>query len=146
MVRALAGKAGQNTADWAPSSSISASATGPILPASVELKVEQYLKRICRAPRSRNARALASDCATASAAGVVRDLSETTIASASGSAEADAGTPITCTTLMPARCNMSATSVAPVRSSATTPMSMGTPLPRESCEPLLTLARELSRP
>src|SRR5262245_1225819 len=124
MVRALAGKAGQNTADCAPSSSISASATGPMLPASVESKVEQYLKRIWWAPPRRRARALASDCATASAAGAVRDLSETTMASASGRAAADAGTPIVCTTLMPARCSISATSVAPVRSSATTPISM----------------------
>ena len=126
MVRALAGKAGQNTAEEAPSSSSSASATGPMLPASVESKVEQYLKRICFAPRSRSARALASDWATASAAGEVRDLSETTTAWASGSADADAGTPIACTTLMPARCSMSATSVAPVRSSATTPRSIAT--------------------
>ena len=124
MVRALAGKAGQKIADSAPSSSISASATGPMLPASVESKVEQYLNRICLAPRSRSARALASDWATASAGGQVRDLSETTTASASGSAAAEAGTPIACTTLMPARCSMSATSVAPVRSSATTPRSM----------------------
>ena len=125
MLRPLAGKAGQKMAEGAFSSSISASATGPMLPASVELKVEQYLNRICLAPRARRARALASDMATASAAGHVRDLRETTTASASGSASADAGAPIACTTLMPARCSIRATSVAPVRSSATTPMSMG---------------------
>ena len=125
MVRPLVGEGRAGDGEAAPSSSSSASATGPMLPASVESKVEQYLKRICFAPRSRNARALASDWATASGDGEVRDLSETTTASASGSADADAGTPIACTTLMPARCSISATSVAPVRSSATTPRSMG---------------------
>ena len=37
-----------------PRDSSSASATGPMLPAGVESKVEQYLKKICRAPAARS--------------------------------------------------------------------------------------------
>jgi hypothetical protein len=43
-VRPLAGNAGQAIVKFTPSSSINASATGPMLPAGVESKVEQYLK------------------------------------------------------------------------------------------------------
>ncbi len=43
-VRPFSGKAGQAMAIDAPSASSSASATGPMLPAGVESKVEQYLK------------------------------------------------------------------------------------------------------
>ena len=80
----FSGKAGQAMVKSAPSSSSSASATGPILPASVESKVEQYLKKICLAPLALSQRQAASDCATASAAGMVRDFSATTMASACG--------------------------------------------------------------
>ena len=101
-----------------------ASATGPILPASVELKVEQYLKKILpRAGLLAASRQAASDCATASAAGIVRDFSATTMASASGSGSPVAGTPITCTVRMPPRTSVLARSVAPVRSSAMQPSS-----------------------
>ena len=48
--RPVAGKTGQTTASSAPSRSSSASATGPILPSGVELKVEQYLNRNCSHP------------------------------------------------------------------------------------------------
>ncbi len=44
MVRPFSGKAGQAIAKSLPSASSSASATGPMLPAAVESKVEQYLK------------------------------------------------------------------------------------------------------
>ena len=44
MVRPLAGNAGQAMVNGVPSASISASATGPMLPFGVESKVEQYLK------------------------------------------------------------------------------------------------------
>jgi hypothetical protein len=43
-VRLLAGNAGHTTVRSDPSASSSASATGPMLPAGVESKVEQYLK------------------------------------------------------------------------------------------------------
>ena len=84
----------------APSASSSASATGPILPAGVESKVEQYLKKICPAPAPAARRARSSDMATASAPGCVRDFSAITTASASGIGPA--GMPIVCTVLMPA--------------------------------------------
>ena len=94
-----------------------------MLPASVESKVEQYLKKYCRVPARLSAPNAASDCATASAAGIVRDFRATTIASASGSGAPVAGTPITCTVRMPPRTSMLARSVAPVRSSAMQPSS-----------------------
>ena len=50
--RPLAGKAGQAIVKSVPSASISASATGPMLPRSVESNVEQYLKKNCRHPAS----------------------------------------------------------------------------------------------
>ncbi len=43
-VRALSGKAGVAIVNAQPSSSISASSTGPMLPRGVESKVEQTLK------------------------------------------------------------------------------------------------------
>jgi hypothetical protein len=43
-VRPFSGKAGVTMAKRAPSSAISASATGPMLPCGVESKVEQILK------------------------------------------------------------------------------------------------------
>jgi hypothetical protein len=105
----------------APNADSSASATGPMLPASVESNVEQYLKKNCRVPACLSAEMAASDCATASAAGIVRDLSATTMASAAGSGASFAGTPITCSVRMPPRTSMLARSVAPVRSSAMQP-------------------------
>ena len=77
---------------WAPMASASASATGPILPASVESKVEQYLKMVCWQSWACSQARAASDWATASAAGMVRDFSATTPAWAAGSA-AVAGMP-----------------------------------------------------
>ena len=50
IVLPFSGKAGQAMEKSSPIASISASATGPIFPSSVESKVEQYLKKICRAP------------------------------------------------------------------------------------------------
>ena len=44
MVRPFSGKAGVMITKSAPSSSISASVTGPMLPCGVESKVEQTLK------------------------------------------------------------------------------------------------------
>ena len=79
--RPVSGKAGQAIAKSVPSASISASATGPILPASVESKVEQYLKKAWRTPQARSRSSASTDCATASAAGIARDLSATTTAS-----------------------------------------------------------------
>ena len=43
-VRPFSGNAGQAIVKSVPSASIKASATGPMLPAGVESKVEQYLK------------------------------------------------------------------------------------------------------
>jgi hypothetical protein len=62
----------------APLRASRASATGPILPASVESKVEQYLKKTCGAPRARSASKAAVESATASWAGIERLLSATT--------------------------------------------------------------------
>jgi hypothetical protein len=61
-----------------------------------------------------------SDCAMASAAGMVRDLSATTTASTSA-ASGEVGTPMVCTTRMPERTRLLARSVAPVKSSAMQP-------------------------
>ncbi len=44
MVRPCSGEAGQMRVIVSPSASSRASATGPMLPSSVESKVEQYLK------------------------------------------------------------------------------------------------------
>ena len=70
-----------------------ASVTGPMLPSAVLSKVEQYLKYSWRAPCSRSHWLAASDCRTASAAGMVRDLSATTTASTSASS-GPSGTPM----------------------------------------------------
>ena len=105
----------------APSASAIASATGPMLPAGVESKVEQYLKKNCRAPAPRNQSRAASDCATASAAGMVRDFSATTTASTSDGSRSAGGTPKSCTVRIPWRTRVLARSVAPVKSSATAP-------------------------
>src|SRR5580765_2372099 len=97
-----------------------------MLPASVESKVEQYLKKYWRAPAARSRSSAARDIDTASAAGIVRDFSATTMASASGKGSVAAGTPITCTVRMPWRTRVLARSVAPVRSSAMQPRSSAT--------------------
>src|SRR5262249_30084428 len=119
MLRPFSGKAGQAMVKVSPRSASRASATGPMLPASVESKVEQYLKKYWRAPAARSRASAARDIATASAAGMVRDFSATTIASASG-------TPISCTVRMPWRTRVLARSVAPVRSSAMQPRRSAT--------------------
>ncbi|MNI81044.1 hypothetical protein D3C73_1376240 [compost metagenome] len=104
------------------SASSRASLTGPMLPAAVESNVEQYLKKICSQPRSRNQRRASSDSFTASAAGRVLDLRAMTIASASRCpATSAAGMPMLCTVRMPPRTSMLARSVAPVKSSAMQP-------------------------
>ena len=119
--RPVSGNAGQAMASLAPSASSRASATGPILPSSVESKVEQYLKKNRRAPARRSQDSAASDWSTASPAGIVRDLSATTIASASGTAKSAGGTPTACTVRIPSRTSVLHRSVAPVRSSAMAP-------------------------
>src|SRR5690606_10460556 len=78
----IGGKSRANKRYFTPHLFEKPSATGPILPWSVESKVEQYLKNSCRAPRASKASALARDQRTASSAGLVRDLSATTTASA----------------------------------------------------------------
>jgi hypothetical protein len=104
-----------------PSAAIRASATGPMLPWSVESKVEQYLKKNWRQPAPFSHASASRDCATASAAGRLRDLSAMTTASASTASGALSGTPIICTLRMPARTRVPARSVAPVKSSAMQP-------------------------
>src|SRR5208282_4534493 len=91
-----------------------------MLPASVESKVEQYLKKYCLAPVAASHVSAASDCATASSAAMARVLSATTIAS-TPSGTRRVGTPIICTVRMPWRTSVFARSVAPVRSSAIAP-------------------------
>src|SRR6185312_956909 len=126
MVRLFSGKAGQAIVKVSPRSASRASATGPMLPRSVESKVEQYLKKYWRAPAACSRSSAARDIATASAAGTVRDFNATTMASAAGSGSPTGGTPITCTVRMPWRTSVLARSVAPVRSSAMQPRSSAT--------------------
>ncbi len=126
-VRPVAGKTGQTTATSAPSRSISASATGPILPSFVESKVEQYLNRICVAPCASSHSQAASDWATASAAGMVRLFSATTPASQLAGA-GPGGMPTNCIVAMPPLARVLARSLAPVKSSAMQPRSMGSAL------------------
>ncbi len=134
MVRPVVGKAGQAMAKSASSASNRASATGPMLPMSVESKVEQYLKKICRVPRPLSQARAASDSVTASCTGQVRDFKATTTASASPRSFrlAPEGTPLTCTVRMPFLTRVLARSVAPVKSSAMHPntMDMGVASPR----------------
>ncbi len=125
IVLPFTGKAGQAMEKSSPSASSSASATGPILPSSVESKVEQYLKKICRAPFPRSHSSAISDWSTASPAGMVRDFSATTTASASGTGWSASGTPITWIVRMPLATSVLARSVAPVWSSAMQPSSRG---------------------
>src|SRR5947208_2905058 len=101
MVRLLVGKAGHAIAKDSLSASSNASATGPILPASVESNVEQYLKKNWTVPESRSQVSAASDIATASADGIERDLSAMTTASARGNLKSCAGTPSNTTVDMP---------------------------------------------
>src|SRR6478735_9800388 len=84
IVRPFSGKAGQNKVKSEPKASSNESATGPILPSSVESNVEQYLKKICRAPARRSQASASRLVATALAAGIVRLFCATTTASASG--------------------------------------------------------------
>ena len=81
--------------------SINASATHPMLPLSVESKVEQYLKKICFAPRLCNHFKAAKDFLMASAAGIVLDFKETTTAAASSALKPGSGTPMDCSVGMP---------------------------------------------
>ena len=92
----------------------SASITGPILPASVESKVEQILNNTCVAPRSRSHCSAARERVTASRASIDRLLSDTTTASTSGNSRFTAGTPMVCTVRRPLRVNVLARSEAPV--------------------------------
>src|SRR5690554_1045374 len=129
-VRPLAGKAGTITVMTPPRCSSRASLTGPILPVSVESKVEQYLKKICRGLRACSQSRAARELATALEAGVERDLSATTMASAFSSAALSwgdnnpSGMPIICTQRIPPRTRLLARSVAPVKSSAMAPNTM----------------------
>src|SRR5581483_9251631 len=124
MVRPPSGTAGQAMVKPQPSACISASVTGPMLPLGVESKVEQNLKWICRAPACLSQASAASDWATASAGGMVRDFSATTTAS-TASASGASGMPMVWMVRMPPRTSMLARSVAPVKSSAMQPSSMG---------------------
>jgi hypothetical protein len=88
--------------------------TGPILPASVESKVEQILNRMCPAPRLRSHFSASRERATASPASIERLFSETTTASTSGSFKSSDGTPMVCTVRRPWRVSVLARSDAPV--------------------------------
>ena len=106
------------------SATSNASATGPMLPASVESKVEQYLKKYCFVPPRFSHSSASSDSLIASAAGMERDFSATMTASVSGTGPPGRGTPSTTTVDMPSRTSVLARSVAPVKSSAMQPSSM----------------------
>src|SRR4029079_6538081 len=97
MVRPVSGKAGVTSTIASPESARSASITGPILPASVESKVEQILNSTWPAPRPRSHFSAARERSTATPASIERLLSDTTTASTSGSARESEGTPIVCT-------------------------------------------------
>ena len=97
-----------------PESARSASITGPILPASVESKVEQILNSTCEAPRPRIHFSAARDFATACDASIERLFSDTTTASTSGSFRSSDGTPMVCTVRSPQRVSVLARSDAPV--------------------------------
>src|SRR3954453_16138887 len=125
MVRPVSGKAGHAIVKSLPSASRRASATGPMLPLSVLSKVEQYLKWIWRAPARRSQASASSDRSTASSGGQVRDFSATTTASASGMRSPSGGVPIAWTVRIPPLTSVLQRSVAPVKSSATAPSSIG---------------------
>ena len=88
--------------------------TGPILPASVESKVEQILNSTWPAPRPRSHFSAARERATARPASIDRLFSDTTTASTSGSARSSDGTPMVCTVRRPQRVSVLARSEAPV--------------------------------
>ena len=121
------GRAGDDALD--AERSASASPTGPILPSGVESKVEQYLKTNLPAALAPAAsRAPASDCATASAAGIERLFSATTPASISAGA-GSVGRPRNCAVREPPwpgnpLASVLAMSLAPVKSSAITPSNI----------------------
>src|ERR1700704_5652923 len=99
-----------------------------MLPASVESKVEQYLKYKCRHPAERKKRAAASDCRTASEACMERVFSAKTTASASAASAGSlppSGRPIRRMGRKPEATSVSARSLAPVKSSATEPKRRG---------------------
>src|ERR687883_1841659 len=125
----MAGKAGQATTPLTSSASARASATGPMLPSGVESKVEQYLNTTCRHPCALSQCNASSEAATASSTGTDRDFSDTTPASTSGAA-ASRGTPMYCEVTSPPcpgkpLARVLAMSLAPVKSSAITPISTG---------------------
>ena len=122
-MRPVSGKAGQAMVKLSSSASSSASATGPMLPASVESKVEQYLKKNCWQPACCSQRSAASDCSTACSAGQLRDFNAITSASASGAVASAPGRSISCTVRMPCLTRVLHRSVAPVKSSAIHPSS-----------------------
>ena len=92
-----------------------------MLPASVELKVEQYLKKKRLQPAACSASSAASDWAMASLAAIERVFSATTTASTSSGIAPFGGTPMVWMVRMPFLTSMPAMSVAPVKSSAITP-------------------------
>ena len=77
-MRPVSGKAGVTSTIASPESARSASITGPILPASVELKVEQILNSTWPAPRPRSHFSAARERDTARPASIERLLSDTT--------------------------------------------------------------------
>ncbi len=87
--------------------------TGPMLPASVESKVEQILNSTWSAPRARSHLSAARDSATAFAASIERLFNATTTASTSGKSRSP-GTPMVCTVRSPALVSVFARSDAPV--------------------------------
>jgi hypothetical protein len=84
-----------------------------MLPAGVESKVEQTLNTTCRQPSPKSQSSAASDCATASGAGMDRLLRATTPASQAAATGAS-GTPRNCTVASPPLASVLAMSLAPV--------------------------------
>ena len=102
------------TTPGSASASRRASITGPILPRSVESKVEQTLNRMWRAPLAFSQAWAGRAMATASCGSMERLFRATTTASASGSSRSSAGVPMVWIVRRPARVRALARSDEPV--------------------------------
>ena len=113
-VRRFSGKDGLTRTTRSPVSAPKASVTGPMLPRSVESKVEQTFNRMCSAPRPSSHLAPATEVSTARAGSIERLFRATTTASTNGRARPSGGTPMLWTVPRPWRVRALARSEAPV--------------------------------
>lgn len=120
----FSGKAGQYMVYFTPRSCIKASATGPILPSGVQSNVEQYFQKNLFAPARCSQLSAFLHSETASSNGAVRHFRAITSKGAVCSGRA-LGTPKRSDTRTPDRAKRPARSVAPEKSSAMHPMTVG---------------------